>query len=273
MRKLTVSTVVAAVLAGIPGAIYGGPAAPALVVTSYEFTFEAPDTTASGVVTVRLVNRGKEGHQLSFALLDDTSTVTRAMRELAENRKRATGVTWVGGVENALPGGTSEATIVLRPGRYVMVCAYEDDSGHAHMSKGMLHALTVVPRAARGDTVLPATAVAARLTDYAITFSAPLTAGRQLVRVQNDGTHRHHLIVARMVGKATVDDVMKWDGKTKPAPVEDIGAGAAILAPGHASVIPLSLAPGRYLFGCILNDSAGAPPHYMLGMQKEVDVR
>src|SRR5674476_1529258 len=85
MRKLTVSTVVAAVLAGIPGAIYGGPAAPALVVTSYEFTFEAPDTTASGVVTVRLVNRGKEGHQLSFALLDDTSTVTRAMRELAEN--------------------------------------------------------------------------------------------------------------------------------------------------------------------------------------------
>jgi hypothetical protein len=76
-----------------------------------------------------------------------------------------------------------------------------------------------------------------------------------------------------MVGKATVDDVMKWDGKSKPAPVEDIGAGAAILEPGRASVIPLSLVPGRYLFGCILNDSSGAPPHYMLGMQKEVVVR
>jgi hypothetical protein len=35
----------------------------------------------------------------------------------------------------------------------------------------------------------------------------------------------------------------------------------------------LSLVPGRYLFGCILNDSSGAPPHYMLGMQREVVVR
>ncbi|HMI57566.1 MAG TPA: hypothetical protein VK511_05930 [Gemmatimonadaceae bacterium] len=270
------STVIAAVLAGIPGAMNGSSGATAsgrtFVVTSYEYTFQAPDSIAAGVVTVRLVNRGKDVHQVSFALLDDTTTVVRAMRDLAENKKRTTGVTWSGGVENALAGGTSEATLILRPGRYVIVCAYEDITGHAHMSYGMLRALTVTSGASPGDTLLPATTVTARLTDYAINFSTPLTKGRQLVRVENDGVHRHHLIVARMLGHATVDDVMKWDGTSKPAPIEDIGAGAAVLEPGRASVIPLTLARGRYLFGCIMNDSSGAPPHYMLGMQKEVAI-
>ena len=277
MRRVSVSTVLAAVLAGIPGAIYGSSdsssAGRTLTVTSYEYFFQAPDSIAAGVVTVRLVNRGKNGHQVSFALLDDTTSVVRAMRDLVEDKKRTSGVTWVGGVENALAGGTSEATLILRPGRYVIVCAYEDDNGHAHMSSGMLRALTVTPGASRADTVLPAAAITARLSDYAVNFSAPLKAGKQLVRVENVGAHRHHLIVGRMVGNATVDDVMKWDGKSKPEPLADIGQGAAVLEPGRASVIPLTLAPGRYLFGCIMNDTSGAPPHYMLGMQKEVAVR
>jgi hypothetical protein len=277
MRKITVSSVLAALLAGVPSAIYGpsdaSTSARSFVVTSYEYTFQAPDSVAAGVVTVRLVNRGKDAHQVSFALLDDTSSVVRAMRDLAENKKRTTGVTWVGGVENALAGGSSEATLILPPGRYVIVCAYEDTTGHAHMSRGMLRALTVSSAASRGDTVLPVAGVTARLSDYAITFSTPLKKGRQLVRVENDGAHRHHLIVARMVGQATIDDVMKWDGNSKPAPIEDIGAGAAVLEPGRASVIPLTLAPGRYLFGCIMNDTSGAPPHYMLGMQKEVAIK
>lgn len=277
MRRITVGSVFAALLAGVPSAIYGpddaSSSARTMVVTSYEYTFQAPDSIASGVVTVRLVNRGKDGHQVSFALLDDSTSIVRAMRDLAENKKRATGVTWVGGVENALAGGASEATMMLPAGRYVIVCAYEDSTGHAHMSYGMLRALTVTPASSAGDTVLPVATVTAKLTDYAITFSKPLVKGRQLVRVQNDGAHRHHLLVARMVGNATVDDVMKWDGASKPAPVEDIGQGAAVLAPGRASVIPLTLAPGRYLFGCIMNDSSGAPPHYMLGMQKEVAIK
>jgi hypothetical protein len=56
MRKITVSSVLAALLAGVPSAIYGSghdtTAARTLVVTSYEFTFQAPDSVAAGVVTV-----------------------------------------------------------------------------------------------------------------------------------------------------------------------------------------------------------------------------
>lgn len=276
MKKITGSAILVAALAGLPGALRAPePDAPAhtLTVTAYEYAFRAPDSVASGVVTVRLVNHGKLGHQVTFARLDDSSSLPRVMRSLVEDKKRTTGVHWVGGVENALPGGSSEAMLVLRPGRYVIVCAYDGDDGHAHVSHGMLHALVVDGRATSSDTLLPAASSTARLSDYAIDFSPSLHSGRQLVRVENRGAHRHHLIAARIVGKATAAEIVDWDGKSKPAPIEDIGQGAAILEPGQAEIIPLTLQPGRYMFACILNDSAGTKPHFLLGMTKEVAIR
>ena len=276
MGKITGGAILAAALAGLPNALRAPDptlAAHTLTITSYEYTLLAPDTVSAGVVTVRLVNRGKEGHQVAFGRLDDSSSLTRVMRTLVEDKKRTTGVHWVGGVENASPKGESDATLVLRPGRYVILCAYEGDDGHAHVSHGMLRALVVTPGASPADTILPAASTVARLTDYAIDFAPSLHAGRQLVRVENRGTHAHHLIVARIVGNATAAEIVKWDGKSKPAPIEDIGEGGAILEPGQAEVIPLTLSPGRYMFACVLSDSTGAKPHFLLGMTKEVAIR
>jgi hypothetical protein len=33
------------------------------------------------------------------------------------------------------------------------------------------------------------------------------------------------------------------------------------------------MAPGRYILACVLQDSTGAKPHYMLGMGTETVVR
>ena len=85
MGRVTASTVIAAVLAGIPGAIYGPSTAipaRALVVTAYEYSFQAQDSVPAGVVTVRLVNRGRKAHQMTIARLDDTSSLDRVMRSL-----------------------------------------------------------------------------------------------------------------------------------------------------------------------------------------------
>jgi plastocyanin len=276
MKNITGSAILAAALAGLPTALRTPePRASAhtMIVTSSEFSFRAPDTIASGVVTVRLVNRGKEGHQVTFARLDDSSSLTRVMRTLVDDKKHTTGVHWVGGVENALPNATSEATLLLRPGRYVIVCAYEGDDGHAHVSHGMLRALVVAGNAESADTLLPTASSIARLTNYAIDFSPSLHAERQLVRVENRGAQSHHLIVGRIVGNATAAEIDKWDGKSQPAPLEDIGQGGAILEPGQAEVIALTLSPGRYMFACILSDSASTKPHYLLGMSKEVAIK
>lgn len=275
MRTISVGTVVAAALAALPNAV----AAPAhkgaartLVVTSYEYAFQAPEQVGAGAVTVRLVNRGKMGHQAAFLRLDDSSSLVRVMRALVADTAHTTGVRGVGGVENALPGDSSETIIVLRPGRYVIVCAY-NGGGHAHMSMGMIRPLTVNAKAMFADSILPTTPVTVRLTDYHIALSGPLHAGRQLARVENDGLQRHHLSIMRFVGSTSLEQLDRWDGKTKPAPIESVSGGTTVLDAGRASVVALDLRPGRYLLECSLSNDPKSKPHYMLGMERVVAIR
>jgi hypothetical protein len=168
MGRITASTVVAAVLAGIPSAIYGtSTAAPAhtLVVTAYEFTFQAPDSLPAGAVTVRLVNRGRKPHQVVIARLDDTSSLDRVMRSLTADKARTGGVRWVGGVESAIPGESSEAILPLTSGRYVLLCSYDGDNGLAHMSLGMIRSLVVTPGEPVTARSLPAAQTTIELSD------------------------------------------------------------------------------------------------------------
>jgi uncharacterized cupredoxin-like copper-binding protein len=276
MRKITASTVIAAVLAGLPGAI-SPPATAArgqtLVVNAYEYAFQAPDSIAAGIVTVRLVDHGKLGHQVALARLDDSSSLGRVMRMLADDKVHTGGIRWSGGVESAIPGDSSETILALEPGRYVIVCAFDGDNGHAHMSMGMIRPLVVTAGATKPDMRLPATATTVRLSDYRVSVAGALHSGSQLVRVENVGAHRHHLNLTRIRGNATLADIMKWDGKSQPAPLEDVSGGAAALDPGEASVISLKLEPGRYVLACVLSNDSKSKPHYMLGMHDELTVR
>jgi uncharacterized cupredoxin-like copper-binding protein len=276
MRRITAGSVIAAVLAGIPGAIYGpASAAPArtLVVTAYEYSFQAPDSAPAGLVTVRLIDRGKKAHQLAMARLDDTSSLDRVMRSLIADKARTGGLRWVGGVESAIPGESGETILPLTSGRYVIICAYEGENGLAHMSLGMIRTLIVTPGTPVRAQSLPATPTTIALSDYHIAFSSPLHSGKQLVRVVNVGKQRHHLAIARIVGNATTDEIMKWDGKSQPAPLEDMSGGAAVMDPGQASVIEMDLTPGRYALACILSDDSKSKPHYLLGMHEEIAIR
>jgi uncharacterized cupredoxin-like copper-binding protein len=276
MRRISASTVIAAVLAGLPNALNSTPAAAprhTLVVTAYEYTFKAPDSVAGGVVTVRLVDRGKVGHQVTFARLDDSSSLARVMKTLTDDKVHTGGIRWSGGVESAIPGDSSETTFVLEPGRYVILCAYDGENGHSHMSMGMIRPLTVTGSATAANTKLPAAPVTIRLSDYHLDVAGTLHSGTQLVRVENVGAHRHHLSLMRFRDNATMDEVMKWDGKSQPAPLQGMSGGAAAMEAGEVSVISLKLTPGRYELACVLSDDSKSKPHYMLGMHDEITVR
>lgn len=275
MRTFSVSAVVAAALAGLPYATATPGrevAARTLVVTSYEYAFQAPERVAAGAVTVRLVNRGKMAHQVAFLRLDDSSSLVRVMRSLVADTAHTTGVRGVGGVESALPGDSSESILVLRPGRYVIVCAY-NGGGHAHLSMGMIRSLTVTAEAMNADFKLPSTPVTIRLTEYHVALSGPLHSGQQLVRVENDGLQRHHLSIMRFVGSTSLEELDRWDGKSKPAPIEPVNGGTTVLDAGQASVVAFDLQPGRYLLECALSNDTKAKPHYMLGMERVVAIR
>ena len=178
----------------------------------------------------------------------------------------------MGGVESALPGDSSESILVLRPGRYVILCAY-DGGGHAHVSMGMIRPLTVTAEKTSANSSLPATPVTIRLTDYHIALSGPLRTGRQLVRVENDGQQRHHLSVMRFVRPMPLEELDRWDGKSNPAPIETINGGTTILDAGEASVISLDLHSGTYLLECVVSNDVKSKPHYMLGMEREIAIK
>jgi uncharacterized cupredoxin-like copper-binding protein len=276
MRKITASTVVAAILAGLPNAIHSPVAAAptrTMVVSAYEFAFKAPDSIAAGVVTVRLVDHGTMAHQVALARLDDTSSLARVMRTLTDDKVHTSGIRWVGGVESAIPGESSDVTLPLTSGRYIIVCAYASDSGPSHVSRGMIRALVVTPGPAVATPSLPPAPTTIELSDYHFGISAPLHSGKQLVRVVNVGKHHHQLMIGRIVGNATTEQIMSWDGKSLPAPLQDMSGGVSAMDPGQAANIELDLTPGRYELGCIMTDGAGSKPHYLLGMHDEISVR
>ena len=111
MARLNGRVVLVAALARLPGAFRPDAPVPApaparhtLIVTAYEYTFVAPDSTTSGIVTIRLVNRGKEEHQATFARLDDSSSLPRVMRSLVSNVGRTGGVRWTATVREGRCG-------------------------------------------------------------------------------------------------------------------------------------------------------------------------
>ena len=107
MRRITASTVVAAVLAGIPSAIYGPTsAAPARTLRRHVVRIQLPGAgqRARGRRDRAAGQSRKKAHQLTFARLDDTSSLDRVMRSLVADKVRTGGIRWVGGVESAMPG-------------------------------------------------------------------------------------------------------------------------------------------------------------------------
>jgi hypothetical protein len=137
----------------------------------------------------------------------------------------------------------------------------------------MIRPLTVTAGAMNAHPMLPAAPVTVRLTDYHIALSGPLHSGRQLVRVENDGLHRHNLSIVRFVGSTSLEELDKWDGKSQPSPIETANGGTTVLDAGEATVVALDLRPGRYVLDCALSNDAKSKPHYMLGMEREVTIR
>ena len=77
----------------------------------------------------------------------------------------------------------------------------------------------------------------------------------------------------RFVGSTSLEELDKWDGQSKPAPIETVSGGTTVLDAGQASVVALELRPGRYLLECVLSNDAKSKPHYMLGMERVVAIK
>jgi uncharacterized cupredoxin-like copper-binding protein len=262
------------------------PAAPPVVtITATDYAFNAPDTIAAGLTTLRLVNHGTEPHQAviftapgkNFAELE-AAAVLKGSGPAAEAKWYQAFVamqpTFPGSPGAVVGPDTVVITSNLAPGNYLIACFIPSPDGKWHVQKGMFRRLVITP-AASGATAAaePKSDITVTLSDYAFATSTPLTAGTHTIRVENSGPQLHELTIERLAPGKTLADWQQWAaGGMKGAPVSMPVGGFTGPDQGKVGWLTMTFAPGNYLFLCYVPDVKDGAPHLVHGMVKEITV-
>ena len=250
-------------------------------VTAKDFEFEAPSSIPSGWTTFRFKNasdeqehffllwglpEGKGLPEYRSQVIDPFISVWRRYDSGELTREEAGAalgqelpawffeeLTPSGGAALTEAGRTSQVTLNLEPGTYVMECYVKTPQGTWHTERGMLHELNVTEES-NGATP-PESDARLTLSNYEIDFSGELTAGSQTVAVhvtdRPDGFMAHDINLFRLDGETTVEEIVGWmdwmdlDRYRAPAPGTSLG-GVEHLHAGGTAYVTVDLEPGRY---------------------------
>src|SRR5258706_1989874 len=161
--KPTDTTVAAASTAAAPQA---GPNTVHIIAKDY--SFDSPATIPAGLTTLHLMDQGKEAHQAQLIKIGEGKTFEDFMAAFKSMKPNPPPPSWVifdGGPNAAAPGGTSEATEILEPGNYALLCFIPSSDGVPHVMKGMAHSLVVTPSTA-APAAEPTPTSTLTLSDY-----------------------------------------------------------------------------------------------------------
>ena len=250
------------------------PAANVVTIKATDYSFDAPAEIPAGLTTLRLVTSGKEMHHATFIKLEDGKTADDFKQAMQKEGPPAAWMMMAGGPNPPRPGGTTEETQLLEPGNYVIVCFVPSPDGVPHIAKGMVRPITVTPATAHNASAVaaPMPDVTVKLVDYGFESSKPLTAGKHVIRIENDGSQPHELVFVRLAPGKTVEQLAAWVEKMDgPPPGEPLG-GLASIHPGGYGFITADLTPGDYGFLCFIPDAKDGKPHVQHGMIKEIRI-
>jgi uncharacterized cupredoxin-like copper-binding protein len=241
------------------------------VIHAKDYAFDAPDSISAGVTTIRVVNDGPGLHHVQLVRLDSAKTAADLEAALKNPGPPPRWAVFVGGPNAPDPHGTSEATLDLTAGNYVLLCMVDMPEHMPHFARGMAKALTVAPASGTPAT-MPAADATVRLADYNFTVSGAMNAGHHTVKVQNDGPQLHEVELVRLAPGKTAADVMAWIANPQGPPPGNALGGMTALAPGMSADVSVDLTPGKYAFLCFLPDAKDGNPHTAHGMFKEFSV-
>jgi uncharacterized cupredoxin-like copper-binding protein len=242
-----------------------------------DYAFRAPSSVPAGVTTIRLVNRGTQLHHVQLNRLEGGRSVQDMLREWKPGVPLPIFMTGDGGPTAALGGQTLEGTVVLRPGRYALICWVPAPDGQLHVHKGMFTQLEVtgVEPGTPAVPALPRADVSITMLDYG--YHLPrMRAGRQVIRVFNAGPQAHELVMVRLVPGRSARDAAEWAerGQTGAAPGVMVG-GVAALTPGRVAQFTAVLTQGEYALICFVPDQRDGRghPHTARGMIRQFSIR
>jgi hypothetical protein len=253
-----------------PGAGAGWP--PPITIAATEYAFSAPDTIPSGLVTLRLVNTGKEPHQAGVVRIEGRRTRAEIVAGLESNTPPPW-MTFAGGPDAVNPGDTAIATQLLAPGSYILVCFLPSPDGTMHLEKGMIRPFVVQgpAPATRADLAGDDTIA---LADDAFTLSHPLRAGIHTIYVENNGPQLHEVIVLALAPGKAIHDLLAWASHLMPGPLPARSLGGIVaLDAGKSAAFRVTLARGSYVLTCFIPDAKDGKAHVLHGMVQEITVK
>ena len=226
---------------GLPGQV--------IDVVADNFFFRAPATVRAGLTTFRL-HSPHGGHEMQLIRLDGGHTVMDLVNALRADAPTPW-ATKLGAPSYPPPSGTSNATFILEPGRYALLCFIHAGDGQRHYQKGMFSALSVLG-GHRVQGKLPSPDIVVTMSDNAYSFSGPVTAGRHIIRVVNAGTGVHEFKIFRVLPGFTTAQALAWKpGSREPRPDQNFGSLNSI-EPGVSMITTMTFPRGDYLVLCVL---------------------
>jgi hypothetical protein len=172
------------------------------------------------------------------------------------------------------PGEETSTYMNLKPGNYAMICVIPAATdGQIHLKHGMIKALTVKEAPAVSDVALPDADITMILDDYSFGLSKMITPGHHTIRVQNQASQAHEVVVVKLAPGKSAQDFVQWVGtdRTGEEPGDILG-GVTGISKGEVNVFEMDFEPGHYALLCFVPDAGDGMPHFMHGMMQEFDV-
>lgn len=249
------------------------PAAKARVVrvTGEDFKFDSPDVLPAGLTEFRFLNKGPSIHHMALLKLAGGKTADDLIGALAKPGPLPSWAKEMGGPNAPDPGLEANATLMLEPGNYAVIC-FVDLGGPPHFMKGMVRPLRVAP-ATGPSAAKPRVDVTATLVDYGFKLSSPIRPGKRTIRVHNAGPQPHEVELVQLAPGASVGDFMKWMETMKGPPPGKALGGIAGLESGMSQYFSADFVPGSYALICFLPDKKDGKPHFVHGMTQQIEVK
>ncbi|MBL0939164.1 MAG: hypothetical protein IBJ03_09730 [Gemmatimonadaceae bacterium] len=238
-------------------------------VVALDYAFEMPASIPAGLTTLRLTNKGKELHHVYLVKVDAGKTANDVVGWFKAGGPPPAWMKPVGGPNAAV--GASLFTTNLEAGKYVALCVIPSPGGPPHVMKGMVKEFTVAP--SNRKAVTPTADITLTLSDYALEFNKPLTAGKHIVAVKNNGQQPHEFFFAKLNPGKTPMQMAMFAEKPEGAPPGMPMGGITDILPGATVYIEIDVQKGEYGFMCFTPDKKDGKPHLAHGMIKQISVK
>jgi len=269
LRVLILAGVVAAAASNSP--TRSSPSAALLRVVAHEYAFEVTPPAHAGVVTVRLVNHGRETHHLEITLVPDTMSL-RTVYAIASGTQTSLLVHDMGGPNLTTPTDSNQVTLRLQPGHYVLSCWVIAADGKPHIMHGMMAEFRVTKGPSELPTPIPAVRISA--SDYKFVVAGQLRRGPNVVAFDNGGPQEHDIQFVRLNDGQSASAVADWARHGGVGtPTQAVAGGSSGIDKGNHVWFTLTLHPGRYAMFCFVPDAKDGKMHLLHGMLREITVQ